>query len=109
TVLGKIPIFGICLGHQLLALACGADTIKLKYGHRGSNHPVKDVQTGKIYMTSQNHGYTVDEQSLQHTDLIVTHVAVNDGTIEGLKHKTAQAFSVQFHPEASPRPEDTNA
>lgn len=109
TVLGKIPIFGICLGHQLLALACGADTIKLKYGHRGSNHPVKDVQTGKIYMTSQNHGYTVDEQSLQHTDLIVTHVAVNDGTIEGLKHKTAQAFSVQFHPEASPGPEDTNA
>ncbi|MBM4763995.1 carbamoyl phosphate synthase small subunit [Bacillus sp. B15-48] len=107
-VLGKVPLFGICLGHQLFALACGADSVKMKFGHRGSNHPVKDLKTGKVALTAQNHGYTVDENSIAATELEVTHVALNDGTIEGLKHKTAPAFTVQFHPEASPGPEDSN-
>ncbi|MTH52664.1 glutamine-hydrolyzing carbamoyl-phosphate synthase small subunit [Bacillus mangrovi] len=107
-VLGKVPLFGICLGHQLFALACGADTEKMKFGHRGSNHPVKDVKTGKVAITSQNHGYTVKEDSLDGTDLIVTHLALNDHTIEGLEHKELSAFTVQYHPEASPGPEDAN-
>ncbi|MEC2053720.1 glutamine-hydrolyzing carbamoyl-phosphate synthase small subunit [Peribacillus psychrosaccharolyticus] len=107
-VQGKIPLFGICLGHQLFALANGAETEKMKFGHRGSNHPVKDLQTGKVALTSQNHGYTVDEESLSKTELEVTHIALNDGTVEGLKHKTLQAFTVQYHPEASPGPEDAN-
>jgi carbamoyl-phosphate synthase small subunit len=103
-----IPILGICLGHQLLALASGGDTEKLKFGHRGSNHPVKDLTTGKIALTSQNHGYAVTESSLAGTDLELTHVAVNDGTVEGLKHKVKPAFSIQYHPEASPGPQDSN-
>ncbi|MGD6816244.1 carbamoyl phosphate synthase small subunit [Metabacillus sp. 113a] len=107
-VLGKVPLFGICLGHQLFALACGADTEKMKFGHRGSNHPVKDLQSGKVAITSQNHGYTVREASLLHTDLEVTHLALNDRTIEGLKHNSLAAFTVQYHPEASPGPEDAN-
>ncbi|MBA2874058.1 carbamoyl phosphate synthase small subunit [Thermaerobacillus caldiproteolyticus] len=107
-VLGKVPLFGICLGHQLFALACGADTEKMKFGHRGSNHPVKHLATGKVVITSQNHGYTVKEQSLQHTRLEVTHIALNDGTIEGLRHLDYPAFTVQYHPEASPGPEDAN-
>ncbi|MBP3038705.1 carbamoyl phosphate synthase small subunit [Bacillaceae bacterium Marseille-Q3522] len=105
---GKIPLFGICLGHQLFALAAGANTVKMKFGHRGSNHPVKDLQTGRVAITSQNHGYTVEENSLAGTELEVTHVALNDGTIEGLKAKTAPIFTVQYHPEASPGPEDAN-
>lgn len=107
-ILGKMPLFGICLGHQLFALACGADTEKMKFGHRGSNHPVKDLATGKIAITSQNHGYTVEMDSIQKTRLEVTHIALNDGTIEGLKHQDFPAFTVQYHPEASPGPEDAN-
>ncbi|MGM0873591.1 MAG: carbamoyl phosphate synthase small subunit [Bacillota bacterium] len=107
-IIGKIPFFGICLGHQLFALACGADTEKMKFGHRGSNHPVKELSTGKVDITSQNHSYTVRVESIQNTELEITHVALNDGTVEGLKHKHAPAFSVQYHPEASPGPEDAN-
>ncbi|GGE66093.1 carbamoyl phosphate synthase small subunit [Priestia taiwanensis] len=107
-VLGKIPLFGICLGHQLFGLAGGGNTSKLKFGHRGSNHPVKDVKTGKVAITSQNHGYAVEMDSLEGTELEVTHVALNDGTVEGLKHKTLPAFTVQYHPEASAGPEDAN-
>ncbi|EDL64117.1 carbamoyl phosphate synthase small subunit [Bacillus sp. SG-1] len=106
--LGKIPLFGICLGHQLFALASGGDTFKMKFGHRGSNHPVKDLATGKVAITSQNHGYSVDEDSLIETRLEVTHIGLNDGTIEGLKHLDLPAFTVQYHPEASPGPEDAN-
>ncbi len=105
-LLGEYPIFGICLGHQLFALACGADTDKLKFGHRGGNHPVKDLQTGRCYITSQNHGYTVKEASIEGTELEVTHINNNDKTIEGLKHKKYPAFSVQYHPEAAPGPFD---
>jgi carbamoyl-phosphate synthase small subunit len=107
-VLGKVPLFGICLGHQLFALACGANTEKMKFGHRGSNHPVKDLKTGKIAITSQNHGYTVEEASIDENVLEITHIALNDGTVEGLKHKDLPAFTVQYHPEASPGPEDAN-
>lgn len=105
-LLGEYPIFGICLGHQLFALACGADTEKLKFGHRGGNHPVKDLSTGRCYITSQNHGYTVKEESIKNTDLEVTHINNNDKTIEGLKHSKYPAFSVQYHPEAAPGPFD---
>lgn len=107
-ILGKFPLFGICLGHQLFALACGADTEKMKFGHRGANHPVKDVETGATMMTSQNHGYAVRKETLAGTRLKVSHIAVNDETIEGLQHLDYPAFSVQFHPEAAPGPFDSN-
>ncbi|TBL78181.1 glutamine-hydrolyzing carbamoyl-phosphate synthase small subunit [Paenibacillus thalictri] len=107
-LLGELPIFGICLGHQLFALACGADTDKLKFGHRGGNHPVKDLISGRCYITSQNHGYTVKEDSIAGTELEVTHINNNDKTIEGLRHKTYAAFSVQYHPEAAPGPFDSS-
>jgi carbamoyl-phosphate synthase small subunit len=107
-VLGRVPLFGICLGHQLFALACGANTTKMKFGHRGSNHPVKDLETGKIAITSQNHGFTVEIDSIRATRLEITHIALNDGTVEGLKHLDYPAFTVQYHPEASPGPEDAN-
>ncbi|PTF88644.1 carbamoyl phosphate synthase small subunit [Staphylococcus chromogenes] len=107
-IIGKIPFFGICLGHQLFALSQGATSFKMKFGHRGANHPVKDLSTGKIALTSQNHGYAIDADSLKETDLEVTHIALNDGTIEGLRHKFEPAFSVQYHPEACPGPTDSN-
>jgi carbamoyl-phosphate synthase small subunit len=107
-LLGEYPIFGICLGHQIFALACGADTEKLKFGHRGGNHPVKELATGRCYITSQNHGYTVKEDSIQGTELTVTHINNNDKTIEGLKHNRYPAFSVQYHPEAAPGPFDSS-
>ncbi len=105
-LIGKKPIFGICLGHQLLALAMGADTYKLKFGHRGSNQPVKNLRTGRIYITSQNHGYAVDEKSLKNLPLEITYISMNDGTIEGMRHKIFPIYSVQYHPEASPGPRD---
>lgn len=101
-LVGEFPIFGICLGHQLFALACGADTRKMKFGHRGTNHPVKDLANGQCYITSQNHGYEIAADSIASTPLIVTHVNNNDRTIEGLRHKEAPALSVQFHPESVP-------
>ncbi len=99
------PIFGICLGHQLLGRALGGETYKLKFGHRGANHPVKDLTTGKVHITSQNHGYALEVDSLP-ADVEITHLNLNDGTVEGLKHATRPVFSVQYHPEASPGPKD---
>ncbi|MFO7636345.1 MAG: carbamoyl phosphate synthase small subunit [Clostridia bacterium] len=106
-VIGKIPVFGICLGHQLAALALGGDTEKLKYGHRGSNHPVKDLLKGNVYITSQNHGYAVIGTSLDEKEIAITHFNMNDGTVEGFRHLAHPLFTVQFHPEASPGPGDT--
>jgi carbamoyl-phosphate synthase small subunit len=105
ALLGKVPIMGICLGHQILALALGGSTYKLKFGHRGANQPVKDLRTGKVDITCQNHGFAVDERSLG-TRARVSHVNLNDGTVEGIEVLDAPAFSVQYHPEASPGPHD---
>ena len=104
---GKFPIFGICLGHQMIALAYGGRTYKLKFGHRGGNHPVKDLSTGKLEITSQNHSYAVDAASLEGTGLEVTHVNVLDGTVEGLTCRKDRVFSVQYHPESAPGPQDS--
>jgi carbamoyl-phosphate synthase small subunit len=107
-LLGRIPIFGICLGHQMLALAAGARTYKMKFGHRGGNHPVKNLATGRVEITAQNHGFAVDADSLQGLPVAVTHVNLNDDTIEGIRMTDAPAFSVQYHPEASPGPHDSH-
>lgn len=104
----KKPIFGICLGHQLLSLAFGGDTYKLKYGHRGCNHPVKDYRLDRVFITSQNHGYAVNQNSIRDKGLEITHINVNDGTVEGMRHKDLPVMSVQYHPEASPGPMDSS-
>ncbi len=104
---GKYPIFGICLGHQILSLSYGASTYKLKFGHRGGNHPVKDLETGKVDITSQNHSYAVDISSLEGTGLVVTHINLLDDTVEGIAHKTDPSFGIQYHPESAPGPNDS--
>jgi carbamoyl-phosphate synthase small subunit len=106
-VKADVPVFGICLGHQILALAMGGQTYKLKFGHRGANHPVKELASGKVEITSQNHGFAVDPASLPQ-DVTVTHVNLYDGTVEGLRHETKPVFCVQYHPEASPGPHDAD-
>jgi carbamoyl-phosphate synthase small subunit len=105
-LIGKKPIFGICLGHQILCIAMGSRTYKLKFGHRGGNHPVMDITTGKVEITTQNHGFAVDADSLP-SDLELTHINLNDRTVEGVRHKSLPIFSVQYHPEASPGPHDS--
>ena len=106
ALLGSCPVFGICLGHQILSIAYGAGTYKLKFGHRGGNHPVKDLETGRIEITSQNHSYAVDGESLKNTPLTVSHRNLLDGTVEGVKCVRDRAFSVQYHPESAPGPRD---
>ena len=106
SLVGRYPIFGICMGHQILGQALGGSTYKLKFGHRGTNQPVKDLLTGKIEITSQNHGYCVDLKTLDQNEVELTHINLNDNTLEGFRHKTLPLFAVQYHPEASPGPHD---
>jgi carbamoyl-phosphate synthase small subunit len=101
-------VFGICLGHQILGLACGAKTFKLKFGHRGANHPVKNLATGQVEITSQNHGFAVDPDIFSKPEFVQTHVNLNDGTVEGFRHRDLPVISVQYHPEASPGPHDSH-
>ena len=106
---GAVPMFGICLGHQLLALSLGATTWKLPFGHRGANQPVRDLEADRIFITSQNHGFCVDQASLEAVGCRVTHVHLNDGTVAGFRHETMPIHGVQFHPEASPGPHEAAA
>jgi carbamoyl-phosphate synthase small subunit len=104
----RVPLFGICLGHQILGLACGGKTFKLKFGHRGANHPVKNLATGHVEVTSQNHGFSVDPALFERSEFILTHLNLNDGTVEGFRHRDLPVISVQYHPEASPGPHDSH-
>jgi len=106
TLIGKVPLMGICLGHQILAIAAGGRTLRLKFGHHGCNHPVKDLATGKVEITSQNHNFAVDGDSLDSSVVEITHLNLNDGSIEGIRHLSAPMFSIQYHPEACPGPHD---
>ncbi len=106
-MIGKVPLFGICLGHQLLGLALGGKTYKLKFGHRGGNHPVKELQTGRVEITAQNHGFSVDPDSLRESEVEFTHINLNDGTLEGFRHRSEPLVAVQYHPEAAPGPHDS--
>ena len=108
SLIGKYPVFGICLGHQIISLAYGAKTYKLKFGHRGGNHPVRNLENNKIEITSQNHSYAVDSESLGNTPLKVTHINLLDGTVEGVKCDGDSVFSVQYHPESAPGPQDSS-
>ncbi|MDD5438835.1 MAG: glutamine-hydrolyzing carbamoyl-phosphate synthase small subunit, partial [Candidatus Omnitrophica bacterium] len=108
SLMGRIPIFGICLGQQMIGRALGGTTFKLKFGHHGGNHPVKDLRNGNISITVQNHGFCVDIDSLPKKDIEITHINLNDGTLEGIRHKRLPLFSVQFHPESGPGPHDAN-
>jgi carbamoyl-phosphate synthase small subunit len=107
-LIGKVPVFGICLGHQVLGLALGGKTYKLKFGHHGANHPVLNRDTGKVEITSQNHGFCVDPDSLSGADVEITHTNLNDGTVEGFRHRSEPVFCVQYHPEAAPGPHDSH-
>jgi carbamoyl-phosphate synthase small subunit len=106
-LMGKTPIFGICLGHQILGLALGGKTFKLKFGHRGGNHPVLNKVTNKVEITAQNHGFAVDPDSLNQNEIDFTHINLNDNTLEGLRHRSMPLFCVQYHPEAAPGPHDS--
>jgi carbamoyl-phosphate synthase small subunit len=106
--MGRVPVFGICLGHQLTGLALGGKTYKLKFGHHGGNHPVKNNATGKVEITAHNHNYAVDPDSINANEVELTHVDLNDQTLEGMRHRTLPLFTVQYHPEAAPGPHDSN-
>ena len=106
-LIGKKPLFGICLGHQLICLALGAKTFKLQFGHHGANHPILDKEHNRVCVSSQNHGFCVDQESLNNIDVDVTHVNLNDSTVAGIRHRSLPIFAVQFHPEAAPGPKDS--
>jgi carbamoyl-phosphate synthase small subunit len=107
-MMGRVPIFGICLGHQLIGIALGGKTYKLRFGHHGGNHPVKQMKTGKVEITAHNHNFAVDPDSLKQSEVDLTHIDLNDNTLEGLRHRSLPLFSVQYHPEAAPGPHDSH-